>query len=141
MAMAVAEVTADDVVYDIGSGNGKVVIYAAKKYGCRAVGVELDARIAGISREAVAKNGVQNLVTIRHEDALKSDLSDATVVFLFHQTGFLELLRTQLERLSVGTRVVFLDHPPEWLKLTPATTLKVGEHEHRIYMWEVPHER
>lgn len=136
-ALACAGVTPDDVVYDIGSGDGRVCVFAVKKYGCRAVGIELDANLVDISRQTVVRNGVQNLVTIRHEDALKADLSTATVVFCYHQTDFLELLRLQLERLPSGTRVVFLDYSPDWLELTAVKTLKVGEHTHQIYLWMV----
>ena len=62
-------------------------------------------------------------------------MSQATVVYLYHQTEFLTKLRPQLENLTSGTRVVCLDHPPPWMDLEPVKTIKVGEHQHRIYMW------
>jgi SAM-dependent methyltransferase len=135
-ALIAAEVSSKDVVYDIGSGDGRVCILAAKQYNCKAIGIELDENLVNISRLTILKNGVRGRVKIRHEDALKANLSDATVVFLYHQTNFLKMLRPQLEKLAVGTRVICLDYPPPWMDLQPVKTVKVGEHTHKIYMWK-----
>lgn len=136
-ALQAAHVQQSDVVMDIGSGDGRVCILAAKLHGCRAIGLEFDANLAALSRRTVERNRVAHLVEIRHADALRADLSRATVVYLYHQSDFLTLLRPQLESLKPGTRIVCLDYPPPWLDLEPVTTLTVDGHEHRIYVWEV----
>jgi len=135
LALSVAGVRSDDVVYDIGSGDGRVVCLAAKKYGCKAVGIELDANLVNLSRMATIRNGVQNRVTIRHENALTADLSDATVIYLYHQTEFLDKLWSRLESLRKGTRIICLDYTPSCVALgNPIKTIEVGGHEHKIYM-------
>lgn len=135
-ALAVAQVQPDDVVLDIGCGDGRVCVLAAKRYGCRAIGIELDANLARLAERTVARNRVRG-VEIRHEDALQADLSAATVVYVYHQTKFLDALRPQLERLKPKTRVVFLDHAPTWLDLSPARTLATDQHTHKLYLWTV----
>jgi len=135
-ALQAAHVTPADVVMDIGSGDGRVCVVAAKVYGCLAVGIELDSNLVKLSRNVVLRNGVQNLVTILHEDVLRSDLSRATIVVCYHQADFLTLLRPQLERLRKGTRIICLDYPPPWLDMEPVAKLEVDGHEHRIYLWE-----
>jgi SAM-dependent methyltransferase len=136
-ALQAAHVQQSDVVMDIGSGDGRVCVLAAKLHGCRAIGLEFDANLAALSRRTVERNRVAHLVEIRHADALRADLSRATVVYLYHQSDFLTLLRPQLESLKPGTRIVCLDYPPPWMDLEPVTTLTVDGHEHRIYVWEV----
>lgn len=134
-ALEVANVTADDTVLDIGCGDGRVCALAAKKYGCKAIGIELDRNLANLAVRTAQRNALGELVEIRHEDALKSDLSQATVVYLYHQAKFLEALRPQLDKLKPGTRVVCLDYFPPWLNLSPSRTFRVDQHEHRIYSW------
>jgi len=135
-ALQAAQVKPSDVVMDIGSGDGRVCVVAAKRYGCRAIGLEFDANLVALSRRTAERNRVAHLVEIRHADALRADLGQATVVYLYHQADFLTLLRPQLERLKRGTRMICLDYPPPWLDLKPVATLKVDGHEHRIYAWE-----
>jgi len=105
--LALAEVGPRDVVYDLGCGDGRIVIAAARRYGARGVGVDIDpVRI----RESIAnarKAGVEQLVTFRLQDALKTDVSDATVVALyllsFANLQLRPLLQTQLKP---GARIV-----------------------------------
>lgn len=134
-ALEVAGVSSSSVIVDIGSGDGRVCVIAAKVYGCKAIGIELDANLAAVSRRTVSRNRVSSLVEIRNEDALKSDLSTASVVFLYHQSDFLKALRPQLERLKPGTVVVCLDYPLPWTDSKPVRTLTVDGHKHRIYAW------
>ena len=77
-----ADVKQADVVYDLGSGDGRIVIAAAKRYGSRAVGYELDTELVELSRDAAEMAGVGQLVTIRHTDIFTADLSEAAVVAL-----------------------------------------------------------
>jgi SAM-dependent methyltransferase len=132
-----ADVNASSVVFDIGSGDGRVPVIAAKIYGCKGVGIEYDANLAALSRKVVIRNKISHLVEIRHEDALKSNLSTASVVFLYHQADFLKALRPQLERLTPGTVVLCLDYPLPWADSKPVKTLTVDGHLHKIYVWRV----
>lgn len=136
-ALEVADVQPSDVVLDIGCGDGRVCVLAAKRFGARAIGIELDGNLAALSRETAHRNRVSDRVSIVRGDALTADLSAATVVYVYHQAEFLKALRPQLESLKPGTRVVFLDHPPDWFRLQPARTLRTDQHTHQIYLWTV----
>jgi SAM-dependent methyltransferase len=132
----VANVTALDVVYDLGCGDGRIVIAAAKKYGTRGVGVDLDpARI----REAQAnakKAGVENLVTFKVADMFKTDLHEATVVTLYLLPELNRRLKPKLfAELRPGARVV--SHDWDMGKDWPADReIKLGTSG--IYMWKMP---
>jgi ribosomal protein L11 methylase PrmA len=105
--LALAKVDSRDVVYDLGCGDGRIVIAAAKKFGARGVGVDIDpARI--YEAEANAKRaGVERLVTFKLQDALETDVSDATVVTLYMLSAINVKLRPILTRdLPRGSRIV-----------------------------------
>jgi len=105
--LAVAEVTSNDLVYDLGSGDGRIVITAAKKYGARGVGIDIDRERITESRRNARDAGVTALVEFRRGDILQADLSKATVVTLYLVSSANLKLRPLLTRqLSVGTRVV-----------------------------------
>jgi len=78
--LALAEVSKEDVVYDLGSGDGRIVAMAAKKYGARAVGFEIDPHLVAESREKIRQENLDGLAEIRQQDILTVDLSGATVV-------------------------------------------------------------
>src|SRR5690606_14715789 len=80
--LEMAKVKPGDTVYDLGSGDGRIVVTAAKKFGAKGVGIELDPIRIEEAEENVKKNGVGKLVTIRHGDALKADVSEADVITL-----------------------------------------------------------
>ena len=105
--LALAKVGPRDVVYDLGCGDGRIVIAAAQKYGARGVGIDIDpARIAE-AEENARRAGVQRLVTFRLQDALKSDVSDATVVTLYMLSQINVKLRPILTKdLRRGARIV-----------------------------------
>lgn len=105
--LKLANTTAGDVVYDLGSGDGRIVILAAKKYGARGVGIEIDPVLIKEATKNAAKAGVADKVTFRQEDLFKTDLSDATVVTLYLSNSINMRLRTILQRqLKPGSRVV-----------------------------------
>jgi len=112
-------VTDKDVVYDLGCGDGRIVITAAKRYGARGVCVDIDPRRIAEARDNAAAAGVADRIRFREQDAMKADLSDATVVMLFLSPDLNLALRPKLEReLPPGTRVVshwhdMGDWPPE----------------------------
>ncbi len=102
-----AGVTANDVVYDLGSGDGRVVIMAAKKYGARGVGIEIDPALVKISRQAAIENGVADRVTFVEGDLFAADIAPATVVTLFLWPSVNNRLETKLRfELRPGTRIV-----------------------------------
>lgn len=102
-----ASVTADDVVVDLGCGDGRLVIEAARRRSCRARGVETDAELVESAREAVSAAGLTDLVAIEHGDAACVSLDDATVVFVFLPADVAgQLLPVIVAGLSPGARVV-----------------------------------
>ena len=105
--LALARVNANDVVYDLGSGDGRIVIMAAKKYGARGVGVELDPRLVKISRQAALENGVADKVTFIEGDLFDQDISQATVVTMYLWPSVNKRLEMKLRReLRLGARIV-----------------------------------
>jgi predicted RNA methylase len=110
-------VTATDVVYDLGSGDGRIPIAAAQKYGARGVGIEIDAKLVEDARANAKAAGVAHLVEFRLEDALTADVSKATVVTLYVLASGNAKLRPVLTRqLKPGTRIVShaFSMGPEW---------------------------
>jgi precorrin-6B methylase 2 len=104
--LKLAEVGPADRVYDLGSGDGRIVIMAAKHFGARGVGVEYNAALNKQAVENARAAGVDELVTFRTEDLFKTDLSPATVITMFLLPSINEKLRPALERLAPGTRIV-----------------------------------
>ena len=138
-----ADVKKADVVFDIGSGDGRMVIQAAKKYGAKGVGIELDSRLVEMARAEAKKDGVDQLVEFRQGDALKADISDATVVTLYMLPSFNKQLRPILEKqLQPGARVVVHDYPIEgwnpvkWEEMPLMDTRpEVTPHNHILYLY------
>ena len=132
----VAKVTASDVVYDLGSGDGRIVITAAKKYGARGVGIEMDPALIRKSNENATAAGVAGRVRFVTQDLFKADIHEATVVTLYLLQSINERLRPKLIReLKPGTRIVshMFNMGPEW----PAEkTLEVDSS--RIFFWTIP---
>jgi len=133
--LKLAHVTASDVVYDLGSGDGRIVIAAAKKYGARGVGVELDPALVRTARKNAEAAGVADRVSFRQEDLMKTDFSDATVVTLYLSTSLNMRLRTILQRqLKPGSRVV--SHRFTMIDWKPDAEQHVGGTT--IYLWTIP---
>jgi ubiquinone/menaquinone biosynthesis C-methylase UbiE len=107
-----AKVTKGDIVFDLGCGDGRIVCSAAKKYGARGVGVDIDPARIKDCKETMRKFGVtKEQVDIRQGDALKvKDLERATVLMLYMLPEFMEKLEPQLKRLKPGTRIVAHDY-------------------------------
>ena len=138
-----ADVKKADVVFDIGSGDGRMVIQAAKKYGAKGMGIELDSRLVEMARAEAKKDGADQLVEFRQGDALKADISDATVVTLYMLPSFNKQLRPILEKqLQPGARVVVHDYPIEgwnpvkWEEMPLMDTRpEVTPHNHILYLY------
>jgi uncharacterized protein (TIGR03000 family) len=137
--LEMAAVKKDDVVYDLGCGDGRIVILAAKKYGCRGVGIDIDPVRVKEALAAVKKAGVENLVEIRQGDALKvEDLGKATVVTLYMLPEFQDKLRPiLLETLKPGSRVVAHDYElGDWAPLQ-RVEVRGPTRNHILYLWRI----
>jgi SAM-dependent methyltransferase len=105
--LELAQVTSKDVVYDLGCGDGRIVITAAKKYGAHAVGIDIDPERIRESEANAKAAGVEGLVSFRLEDAMTADISPATVVTLYLLSSSNEALRPRLtKQLRPGARIV-----------------------------------
>lgn len=143
--LALAEVKKGDVVYDLGSGDGRIVIRAAKKYGVRAVGIEMDGWLLDKARQAATAEGVGHLVEFRNEDALKADISRATVVTLYMLPWFNEAMKPNFKKmLKPGARIVAHDFgiegwAPDKIEKLPGFELKAEgfKHQHVIFLWKI----
>jgi len=132
--LKLARVTANDVVYDLGSGDGRIVILAAQKYGARGVGVEIDPRLVELSRTVARDGEVADRVTFIEGDLFAADVSRATVVTLWLTESVNARLTPKLLReLKPGARVVARQFP---LSVPPDRTEMVdGEH---LFLWTIP---
>jgi uncharacterized protein (TIGR03000 family) len=139
--LQLGEVKKDDVVYDLGCGDGRIVVTAAKKYGCKAVGFDIDPDRIKEARENVRKNGVGDLVTIKQEDIFKQDLSKASVVTLYLLPHLNVQLIPQLEKLKPGSRIVSHDFPMKGVKPKQVINMDADGREHTIYLWVTPLEK
>jgi SAM-dependent methyltransferase len=101
-----ADTTKDDVVIDLGSGDGRIPIYAAKHFGAFGIGVELERNLVELSNKSAAAEGVANRVRFLQQDLFEADISAATVIALYISPGVMERLRPRLLALKPGTRVV-----------------------------------
>ena len=105
--LELAGVTRDDVVYDLGCGDGRIVITAAERFGARGVGIDYDPERIAEARANAARRGVQDLVTFIQQDAMEADVSEATVVTLYLLSSSNRKLRPILTRqLAPGARIV-----------------------------------
>lgn len=129
------EVSEQDLVYDLGSGDGRIPIAAARDFGARAVGIDIDPQLVAQARDNARKAGVADRVSFRNEDLFEADFSDATVVTLFlYPDVNLKLRPKLLETLRPGTRVVSHYHSMgDW---QPQKSLRLGGRT--IYLWVIP---
>lgn len=138
--LEMAKLDENDILYDLGCGDGRIVILAAKKYGARGVGIDLDPQRIEEANAAAREAGVENLVEFRRQDVMKVDFSEATVLALYLLEESNELLRPLFDRyLKPGTYVVSHNYfIPGWEdKEIDFITLRVeeDEEEHDIYLY------
>ncbi len=137
--LKVAAVTSKDIVFDLGSGDGRVVIAAARDFGARGIGVEIDPELVKVSRDGAAAAGVAGRATFLWQDLFATDLSSATVVTLYLRDDVNLKLRPKLLReLAPGTRVVSHDFDMEDWEPDRVQRVVGPVREHRIYFWLVP---
>ncbi|MBC8072746.1 MAG: class I SAM-dependent methyltransferase [Deltaproteobacteria bacterium] len=143
-----AKVGPDDVVYDLGCGDGRLVIEAARRFGARGVGVDLDPERVAEARANVEKAGLGHLVTIEQRNIFDVDLRPATVVTLYLLPSINVKLIPQLERLRKGARIVSHDFGMEGIEYDSVVEVIAKHHrpppelrEHYVYRWTTPLER
>ena len=138
--LKVAGVTKDDVVYDLGCGDGRIVVTAAKKFGCRGVGFEISPEMVKASNANVKRAKVENLVTIKQEDVFKQDLSKASVITLYLLPSLNLRLVPQFEKMKPGSRIV--SHAYDIKGIKPDRVISIESKEdssnHNIYLWTIP---
>src|SRR5436190_18244822 len=131
-------VTRADVVYDLGSGDGRVVITAAQKFGATGVGVELLPDLCRKTQARIRELGLEDRVRMVEGSALRVDLSPATVVTMFFTTLSNERLKPNLEKhLRPGARVVSNEFPIRGWKPTEVAHVKSGRMDHTIFVYEI----
>jgi len=134
--LTLAGVSRDDVVFDLGSGDGRIVILAAQKYGARGVGVELDPRLLEISRQVAREGEVADRVAFIEGDLFATDISEATVVTLYLSTSVNKQLEPRLRReLRPGTRIV--SHQFRIGDWTPEKVVR-AEDGTDLFLWTIP---
>lgn len=138
--LEMANLKPGETLYDLGCGDGRILIAAAKRYNIKAVGIEISGHLAKVATENVKKAGLEQRVKVIHGNFMQTDLSAANVVTLYLATTANESLRPNLERyLHPNTRVVSYDYPiPGWKAINTAETQGPSGAAHTIYLYEVP---
>jgi protein-L-isoaspartate O-methyltransferase len=137
--LRMANIKRGDVLYDLGSGDGRIPIAAAKEYGVRAVGIEIDPKLVTEAEETARQAGVSQLVQFRNEDMFHINLREATVVTLYLSEKLNVLLRPKLlNELRPGSRI--LSHDFRMGDWKPEQTVRVpwGKLYRTVYLWTAP---
>lgn len=141
--LEMAKIEKGDLLYDLGCGDGRIVVTAAKRFGIKAVGYDIDPERIKESRENVRTNGVEHLVTIKQEDIFTLDLREANVVTLYLLPQLNVRLMPQLRQLKPGSRIVSHDFDMRGAEPNEVAKVMVAYEdgdtvEHTIYKWVVP---
>lgn len=132
--LQMADTTKDDVVVDLGAGDGRIPIYAAKHFGARGIAVELEGNLVRVAREAARREGVADRVQVIQQDLFEADLSVATVFALYISPGVMERLKPRFLGLAPGTRIV--SHQFDLGDWEPDERIEVEGR--KGYLWVVP---
>jgi len=140
--LEMARVTKDDVVYDLGCGDARFLVTAAKKYGCRGVGYEIQPHVAALARQKVAEAGLGDLVEIREGDIFDRsvDLRPATVLTLFLLPELNVKLIPKIQTMRPGSRVVSFLFDMEGVRPKESIVYRMPnlDRDCRLHLWEVP---
>jgi hypothetical protein len=137
--LELAQVKKGDVVYDLGSGDGRIVVTAAKKYGVKAIGFEIDPERIKESHENIKKAGVGHLVEIRQQDIRTVDLSPASVLTMYLLPEVNLMIRPNIwKQMKPGSRVVSHDFDMgDWKPLKTENVKDASGWDHTLYLWHV----
>ena len=137
--LELAQVKKGDVVYDLGSGDGRIVVTAAKKYGVKAIGFEIDPQRIKESHENIKKAGVENLVEIRQQDIRTVDLSAANVLTMYLLPEVNLMIRPNIwKQMKPGSRIVSHDFDMAEWKPVKTEHIKDGSNwDHTLYLWQI----
>lgn len=145
--LKLADVKASDVVYDLGCGDGRIVVAAAKLHGARGVGIDINPERIAEARENARKAGVENLVRFEENDLFEANIKDATVVTLFLLPNInIRLMPKLLKDLKPGTRIVSNTFDMGDWKPEKEATAENSEDEdsylsHKFFLWTVPEKK
>jgi SAM-dependent methyltransferase len=136
----VAKIKKDDLVYDLGCGDGRMVVLAAKKCGCKGIGYEIDPQRVAEARKNVSRKKVEKLVSIQQEDIFKLDVSKATVFLLYLLPDMQEKLIPQFEKCPPGVRIVTHNYPIPGIEADKTEEFKSNEDNvrHTILIYTTP---
>jgi SAM-dependent methyltransferase len=135
--LQLGDVTNQDLVYDLGCGDGRIIIAAAKKFGARGVGIDIEPYRVAESQSNARAAGVEQLVTFRHEDAMEVDLSAATVVMLYLVHWSTEKLRPIIaETARTGTRIISHNFGvADWTPIKTEEFADKNGDQHTLHLW------
>jgi uncharacterized protein (TIGR03000 family) len=128
----------DDLLYDLGCGDGIIVVTAAKKVGCKAVGYDIDPKRVKEAKERAKEAKVEDLVTIEEKDIFTLDLKPATVIATYLLDDLNKKLVAQFKQMKEGTRIVMHDYDIPGYKPDKTTKVTVNGREHRVHLYTIP---
>jgi SAM-dependent methyltransferase len=134
-----AGVKPGETVYDLGCGDGRILLTAAQRYQAKAVGIELSDKLVNSVNDAIRRQNLQDQVKVMQGNLLDADLTGADVVTLYLDTGSNDLLRPNLEKyLKPGARVVSHDFQVRGWKASKVDKIHAYNRDHTIYVYEIP---
>ena len=138
--LKLAKVGKQDLVFDLGCGDGRMVVLAARKYGCRGRGFDIDPERVAAARENVRRNGVETLVTILEADLFETDFSAADVLSLYLLPEINQKLLPQFEKLKPGVRLVFHNYGLDGVKADKEIRVTSNEDNalHTLFLYITP---
>jgi uncharacterized protein (TIGR03000 family) len=136
--LKVADVKKSDVLYDLGCGDGIIVVTASKKLGCKTVGYDIDPKRVKEAKERAKEAKVEDLVTIEEKDIFTLDLTKATVIATYLLDDLNKKLVAQFKQMKEGSRIVTHDYDIPGYKPDKVSKLTVNGREHRVYLYTIP---
>lgn len=134
-----ANIKPGETIYDLGAGDGRILITAAKRFGAKGVGVELSEKLVASANDTIKRMNLQDQVKLIHGNLMDVNLSPADVVTIYLETGSNDLLRPNLEKyLKPGARVVSHDFEVRGWKPSKVEKIRAFNRNHTIYVYELP---